>query len=119
MPVNNGKECKREPETVGFKALACAIIEQAVQDVREARRRGFEKDGKVLAVWENRADMGEVRRSDDEQVYQDAIDFLHDGRLERVCDVIGSRMLHADRIRAQVMTECRATTHNPCKRALN
>lgn len=77
--------------------LLCAVIGCAVEDVRFAKRNGYRNpDGTLLQVTNRHG-----KHNDQFFFVQDAFEFFRDGRLERLCELIGS--VEPSRIKAHVL----------------
>lgn len=95
----------RVSEKDAFKALVCAIIERAADDVRCLRRQGLlNPDGSLIGNVRSHL-AGITTRSGHSSAHfgRDAVAFFRDGRIDRACDLINSPIVHADRIRQHVL----------------
>lgn len=92
---------------MSLQELACAIIEQAVEDVRYVKRHGLIREGRVIL--DKRKAGGTNGGTRGVMDGRDAVLFLSDGRLDSLCDLINSKSVNADRIRAHVLAETFST----------
>lgn len=77
--------------------LLCAVIGCAVEDVRFAKRNGYVNDDQSILRIGNQGGQKNAAFL----FVQDAYDFFQDGRLERLCEIIGN--LEPSRIKAHVL----------------
>lgn len=92
-------------ESDAVKALVCAIIERAADDVRAIRRQGMlDEDGQLHESRDIHPKLpgSSMFRECARAPARDAIRLFHDGRLERLCALLNSPIIHPDRIKAHI-----------------
>jgi hypothetical protein len=85
-------------ETESVKAFALAMIERAVIDYRDLRKRGFIQFGKAVETHASIEELGGVTVVNTDFV-REVVDFFHDGRCEFFLSLVGTNMTAQDVLR--------------------